>query len=247
MEKNNQNKNKKSFILYLDSLDVIKELDDKQTAELFRAIIEYEKSGIENIKDKIVKVAFIPIKNSLDRNNEHWQDVKNKRREAGKLGGRPKKQTKAKKANAFSEKQTKAKKAVSVNVPVSVSVSNILPKGNTENLSAGSGNDPPKLKKGPRQDITNCYELLKSKLGATPDDSIQNNRRYIKLILDKLKKDYPSVPPDTIVCDAIELVYQLKDSWIRNNMTSFKWFYYNMQKIFNAIKSVKENSRVAVV
>ena len=46
----------------------------------------------------------------MDRDNEKYQSTVEKRRESGKLGGRP-----STKANGFSEKQTKAKKPDNVN------------------------------------------------------------------------------------------------------------------------------------
>ena len=73
--------------------------------------------------DLLLEVAFEPIKQQFKRDLNKWEAIKEKRSEAGKLGGRPKKQTKAKKANGFLEKQTKAKKAVNVNVNVNDSVS----------------------------------------------------------------------------------------------------------------------------
>ena len=55
---------KKSFILHLDSLDVIDELNDQQVAELFKAIIDYQKTGKTNLKG-LMKVVFIPFKKSV--------------------------------------------------------------------------------------------------------------------------------------------------------------------------------------
>lgn len=66
------------------------------------------------IDDPVVKMAWITIKIELKADLVKWKDTCNKRSEAGKKGGRPKKeekQKKAKKPNAFLENQTKAKKA----------------------------------------------------------------------------------------------------------------------------------------
>ena len=112
--------NKKSFLLYIDSLDVVDEMSVEQKAELFQAIIDYNK-GKEPILTGLMKAIFVQFKNQFERDAIKYEIVKGKRSLAGKQGGRPKKEEesseeeKAKKANAFSEKQTKAKKAVNVN------------------------------------------------------------------------------------------------------------------------------------
>ena len=115
-----------SFVLYTRWGEVIQAMSDTQTAQLFRAILAYEREEEYEIEDTTVKIAFIPIRQELDANNEKWEKTRNARSNAGKQGGRPskandnfEKQEKAKKANAlnaFSEKQTKTKKAVYVNV-----------------------------------------------------------------------------------------------------------------------------------
>ena len=74
---------KNSFILYHDQKEIIDELSDEQAGKLLKAIYEY------NINKKInltgaLKLIFIPFKTSFDRNDEKWDEVTNKRSEAGK-------------------------------------------------------------------------------------------------------------------------------------------------------------------
>lgn len=107
---------KKSFVLYSDLMDIVQDLNDEQAGKLIKLIVDYVNDRNPSTDDQIIKIAFTPIKNQLKRDLQKWQSIKEKRSEAGKLGGRPKKQTEAKKANGFFEKQTEAKKAVSVNV-----------------------------------------------------------------------------------------------------------------------------------
>ena len=64
--------------------------------------------------DPVTAMAFSFIKSQMDKDIEKYNETCAKRSEAGKLGGRPKKQEEAKKANGFYEnqkKQGKAKKA----------------------------------------------------------------------------------------------------------------------------------------
>ena len=108
--------NKKSFVLYADLIYTVEKLPDKKAGELFKHILKYVNDYKPETKDIIINIAFEPIKQQLKRDLIKWSNIKEVRSEAGKLGGRPKKQTKAKKTNALFEKQTKAKKAVNVNV-----------------------------------------------------------------------------------------------------------------------------------
>lgn len=75
----------KSFILYTEQREVVESLSDEQAGKLFKGIYRYiEGEDVEF--DGILKIAFIPIKQNLDRNKEKWNEVKEKRKQAGKLG-----------------------------------------------------------------------------------------------------------------------------------------------------------------
>ena len=105
---------KKSFILYADLVYVADQLSNETKGILFQTILDYVNDRDPQPDDILIKIAFEPVKHHLKRDLKHWNEVKATRSKSGKLGGRPKKQTKAKKANAFFEKQTKPKKAVTV-------------------------------------------------------------------------------------------------------------------------------------
>lgn len=108
-----------SFVVYTEWGAQFELLSDKQRSDLIMAIFDYQREKPVQELDAATSMAFSFIKSALDRDAEKWEEVREKRREAGKLGGRPKKQEKAKKAKGFSEKQkkqNKAKKAVYVNV-----------------------------------------------------------------------------------------------------------------------------------
>lgn len=111
---------KTSFVLYTDYLEQIEILSREQRGDLLTAIL-YHASGIELPElDGMTKIAFSFIRSQLDRDSEKYKATVEKRREAGKKGGRPVKangiEEKAKKANGFSEKQTEAKKPDNDNV-----------------------------------------------------------------------------------------------------------------------------------
>ena len=94
---------KSSFVLYTAYMAQIELLNMEQRGTLLTAIMSY--SAWEELPemDSVTQMAFAFIKADLDRDAEKYQKTCDARKEAGKLGGRPK-------ANGFSEKQTKAKK-----------------------------------------------------------------------------------------------------------------------------------------
>lgn len=84
-----------SFLLYVDSMDVLTELSDVQAGKLIKAIVLYQKhlydSGNmdyeEYLSDSIIKIAFTPVKIQLDRDYAKYKEVCLKRASAGRKGG----------------------------------------------------------------------------------------------------------------------------------------------------------------
>lgn len=77
---------KGSFVLYTKINEVVRELSDEQKGRLFQAILDYEETGEVPELDHFTKLAFIPIRQDLDINNEKWEKEKKARSEAGKRG-----------------------------------------------------------------------------------------------------------------------------------------------------------------
>ena len=111
-----------SFVLYTEYMEQVNLLSIEQRGVLITAIFSYAADAELPEMDGITKMAFAFIKSRIDKDTEKYAKTIEKRKEAGKLGGRPKangsteKQEKAKKANGFSEKQTEAKKPDNDNV-----------------------------------------------------------------------------------------------------------------------------------
>lgn len=119
--------NRDSFVLYADSLDILDLLSDEQAGQLFRAIRSYVKGDDLPELDQVTKIAFVPIKNHLDRDAEKYEQICKKRREVGALGGRPRKEPLGSKENQKVLAETKRflekpKKPVPDTVPVHVPV-----------------------------------------------------------------------------------------------------------------------------
>jgi hypothetical protein len=94
---------KKSFVLYCDQQNIFNMLPDEIAGKLIKHILAYVNDENPVADDLVLQLAFEPIKMQLKRDLRHWDEVREKRSESGKLGGRPKKQTAAKKAIGFFE------------------------------------------------------------------------------------------------------------------------------------------------
>jgi hypothetical protein len=98
---------KKSFILHLDSLEILNELTDEQAGKLLKACYDYN-IGIEPELDTLTRMIFIPFRNQFNRDLEKYQDTCEKNKLNGSKGGRP---SKTQKTHSVSKNPTEAKKA----------------------------------------------------------------------------------------------------------------------------------------
>lgn len=113
---------KDSFILYTEQKEVIDKLSDEQAGKLIKAIYEYVETEKMPELDPLLDIVIIPFKQNIDRNIGKWEQIKQKRSEAGKIGAEIKKQKQAKQANANFAKSKQANQAVNVNVNDNVNV-----------------------------------------------------------------------------------------------------------------------------
>jgi len=77
---------KKGFLLYSDVLYTVEKLTDEQAGKLFKHILKYVNDLDPKCEDLITEIAFEPIKQSLKRDLLKWDDKKQKRSDAGKVG-----------------------------------------------------------------------------------------------------------------------------------------------------------------
>lgn len=121
-----------SFILYTDQKEAVDELSDEDAGKLFKAIYEYNKTNKIKVEG-MLKVIFMQFKVFLDKDFIKWEEEKNKRVEAGRLGGIQrainKKQALSSKSKQCLDmlsntKQTQANQADNVNVNVNVNYNN---------------------------------------------------------------------------------------------------------------------------
>lgn len=121
---------KESFVLYNSFYEPIKMLKDEQLGRLLRAIFNYTINN-ELTTDDDILVPFMFIKGQIDINASKWLETKQKRIEAGRLGGIQRaineNQTLSSKSKQCLDelsnaKQSQANQAVNVNVNVNDNV-----------------------------------------------------------------------------------------------------------------------------
>lgn len=119
---------KKSFLMYVDYLELFEELSDEDAGQLIKHIFRYVNDLDPTTDSPIVRASFIPIKLHLKRDLLKWKKTSEIRSEIGKKGGlasgKKRKQKEANEPIASNGKQKEAnasKRTDSVSVSVSVS------------------------------------------------------------------------------------------------------------------------------
>ena len=114
---------KKSFVLYTDQKEVFDELTDEDAGKLIKIIFAYVNDENPEVNDRLLKVAFLPIKTQLKRDLVVWDEKKQQRAEAGRKGGLAKASNATFATNNSSKaKQNLANLAVNGNVNVNDNV-----------------------------------------------------------------------------------------------------------------------------
>jgi hypothetical protein len=117
---------KKSFLLYIDTLEVLSALSDEDAGKLFKTIRSHVVGDDYEIPDSL-KLVFILIKNQLDRDAEKWKKISELRAEQGKQGGLAKaNKSKQMAANGSNSQQELASVADNVTVTVTDNVNDTV-------------------------------------------------------------------------------------------------------------------------
>ena len=75
--------NKKSFILYLDTIEQFEMLTDEQAGVLIKALLRYCDTGERlETEDGMLVMAFSFLSSQIDRDSEKWDNIRQKRRDA---------------------------------------------------------------------------------------------------------------------------------------------------------------------
>ena len=123
---------KKGFILYADMIHTVKKMPKEKIADLFCTILEYVNDENPEVDDLIVSLVFEPIKQQLKRDLAGYEKKKEKKAEAGRIGGLKRvenlKQNQVMLEVLKQENSGEANQAVIVNVNDNVNV-NVIKKG----------------------------------------------------------------------------------------------------------------------
>ena len=85
--------NKKSFVAYCDWEETFEELSDEEAGKLIKHLFKYVNDKNPETSDKLTKMCFIPIKQSLKRDLKKYEKYIEKQSVNGRKGGRPKNPT----------------------------------------------------------------------------------------------------------------------------------------------------------
>jgi len=129
--------NKKSIVIYSDWQSIFEQLEDVEAGKLIKHFFDYVNDKNPELEDRLLKMAFEPMKLQLKRDLSKWEQTKLRRSESGKKGGLKSgevRKNEANEANASTLKQNEANEAVTVNdnVNVNVTVNDILLKKETK-------------------------------------------------------------------------------------------------------------------
>ena len=109
---------KETFLFYADWLNVIRDLPSEVQLEVYQAIAEYAIYGNLIELKPLAKVAFVFVKQTIDRDTQKYISISEKRSEAGKRGGRPLKNNELEESNEKQKKQLLSEKSKKSNCPL---------------------------------------------------------------------------------------------------------------------------------
>ena len=108
---------KKSFLLHIDSLEILDELTNEQCGLLFKACRDFN-LGVEINLDPVLSLVFFSFKKQFERDGVKYQAIVDRNKVNGNKGGRPKKKpnpVEPKKPSGLIDNPVEPKKADSVN------------------------------------------------------------------------------------------------------------------------------------
>jgi len=74
---------KKSFVLYADYINIFEELTDEEAGQLAKHMFRYVTDQHPEAENRLIKIAFGPIKQQLKRDLKEWEETIEKRKKAG--------------------------------------------------------------------------------------------------------------------------------------------------------------------
>lgn len=186
---------RESFIFYRSFYESIKELNDKQQYELYKAIMEYQFDNKENELEGITKAIFTLVKPQLEANNKRYEN--------GRKGGAPIGNQNAKKTTKKQPKNNleTTKKQPNNNENVNVN------ENDNENNNVNDNKLKIYYKDNELNDLFVEFLQLRKKLKAV------NSERAIKLLQNQLSKYDDAIKKEMInqsIVNSWKSVYEIK-------------------------------------
>ena len=132
--------NRKYFIVPIEYAEELDLFTNEQLGELFRSLLHYSAYGTDSDSNSFpIKLMYRILKKGIDQNFEKYEEISNKRREAGRKGGIISQQ-KQNQANESNDKQNQANesndKQNQANEANTKTITNTITKTNTNNSSS---------------------------------------------------------------------------------------------------------------
>lgn len=211
---------KDGFILHSSAKEIIENLNPEQVKTLMLAMLAHNDGEELPEMDAVVKMAFIPMRQQMDRENEKYQETCRKRAEAGASGGA------VKQSNAAKSKQSQAKKAIATKSKQTVA--NQADKDTETDTEKDKDIDSAAAEKKEKESCTAVIDLYNSLCPHYPSVRTLSD--------DRCKKIMSSLQTHTL--DELQLLFTKADqsSFLRGKeWVSFDWLIQdaNMAKVLD--------------
>jgi len=237
----------KNIILKIEDLEWLKELSDQDRWELLIHILEYHKTEKEpEIKNIMQKFAFKMMKPYFDLNIEKYKNICDRNKENGLKWWRPiqnpenpvgylETQNNPKNLKSKSKSKSKSKNIINdTKVSLEQSSTEIIPKEDKRDLDIDLI----------IESIKNCNEWI-------IDDQPKNQRRYWKMIKNKINKIKWFERFNNEYNIFISFLYDNSDQYRKNYFRSLEKFYRNLSNIIAWIKinhwEVQKKGKITVI
>lgn len=179
------NDKKKSFLLYLDTLEILHKLTDEQAGKLLKAFLAYHSEQDLNL-DPMLDLVFFSFQAQFERDLVKYKNIVERNRNNGSRGGRPKNPVKPKEPSGLSGNPTEPKKADSGSGSDSdkdsgsesvnkVTLDRFAEFWNLYGKKSDSAKCKAKFSKMSKSDIELIFENLPAYVKSTPDKQYRKN------------------------------------------------------------------------
>lgn len=238
---------KKVVMVYTDWMEKFEILEDDEAGRLIKHFFRYVNDLDPEAPDKITKLSFIDIENTLKRDLIKWEKTIEGRSKAGKASVEAKRLLKSNKQNSTNSTNVKS---VEKNLTNStVRDKDIVTVKETVTVKENKKEDTPNgvvdLKNQPEQpkiDFNNLLSFFNSNRGLLPEVKKMSDVRKKRILV--LEKQYGRKSIQTVITktrDSTFLQGDNKDNWV----ASFDWIFKpaNFLKILEDNYANKQNTR----